>query len=69
MVIFLKPTNFQTDKGNRVWAKCIIDAESFNTDDLCLIYNQEDLTLMLSMLDVCMTTNSHRNRDLECENQ
>jgi len=69
MVIFPKPTNFQTDRGNRVCAKCVTDAESFNTDDLCLIYNKEDLTLMLSMLDVCMTTNNQRNRDLECGNQ
>jgi len=69
MVIFPKPTNFQTDRGNRIHAKCIIDAQSFNTDDVSLIYSTEDLTVMLSMLDVCMTTNSQRNRDLECENQ
>jgi hypothetical protein len=69
MVIFPKPTNFQRDRGNRICAKCIIDAESFNSDVICLIYSKEDLTVMLSMLDVCTTINSQRNRALECENQ
>jgi hypothetical protein len=69
MTIFPKPTNLQTVKGNRIQAKCISDAESFNTDDICLIYNKEDLALMLSMLDVCIITNSQRNRDLKCKNQ